>query len=135
MEIYSQNIFLVLVFRRNGPIGKSMYTTTSFSIIVDRIAGEPFKPKRVLNGVILSRHIFPLGNLVDLFILWQKCLEIWKRHWSFKKRPKIHNLMFADDYIIFCECNRKVSMTVKAIFDHCNVSCQPVNYNKPIIQF
>lgn len=67
-----------MVFQRNGPTGQSMYTTTSFSIKVNRIVGEPFKPKRCIRwGDSISPyfHTWYLGRFINFMTKMFRNLE------------------------------------------------------------
>lgn len=114
-------------------------STTSFSILINWIPGDPFRPGQgIRQGDPISPYIFII------------CAEYLGRYLFFKsnipksgigikvarKRLSIPCLMFADDVLIFCKASKAAARNIRDILqDYCKVSRQLVNFHKSTVQF
>lgn len=113
-------------------------TTASFSVLVNGISRDPFRPERgVRQGDPLSPYIFIIyAEYLDRYINFMANTS--KSGIGIKVAKNgltIPYLKFADDCLIFCEVNRRTARHVKSVLDnYCRVSGQLVNFHKSFIQ-
>lgn len=112
--------------------------TSSFSMLVNGIPGEPFRLEPGTWQEILSFYIFLfyiLRILIGIFILWQMCRNLWLTL-NFQIIVNYPLFNTVDNWMIFCKENRTGTKHMKDILEnYCNVLVQLVNYHKPMGNF
>lgn len=114
-------------------------TTATFSILVNRIPWNFFKPNRGLRqGDPISPYIFIIcAKYLGRYIYHRASIPKTGMGVKVAKQgPMILFLMFADDCIIFSKASKMAARNVKEVLqDYCMVSSQLVNYHKSLVQF
>jgi hypothetical protein len=136
--------FLLIILGKLGfsPIWLSWIriyiSSTSFSILLNGSPYGFFSPGRELKqGDPLSPFLFILGVEVFLRLIFKE-----ERNGSLKglgisrNCSPIHQLLFADDLLIFGEAYISVAISIKACMDkYCRWSGQSINVSKSSIRF